>query len=92
MILKIFLLIIFHISSGGAERVMSILANKFVETREVVIVTMAKTDSFYPLHKNIKHIKLDLLKISNNIFQSAMNNLYNKSYCKCFYNANLCRS
>ncbi|WP_024791799.1 hypothetical protein [Lebetimonas sp. JS138] len=64
---------------------MSILANKFVETREAVIVTMAKTDSFYPLHKNIKHIKLDLLKNSNNIFQSAMNNLYRiKAFVKMF--------
>ncbi|WP_084021913.1 MULTISPECIES: glycosyltransferase family 4 protein [unclassified Lebetimonas] len=83
------LFIISSLSSGGAERVMSILANKFVETREVVIVTMAKTDSFYPLHKNIKHIKLDLLKNSNNIFQSAMNNLYRiKAFVKIFKKEN----
>jgi len=33
---------------------MSILANKFVENREIVIVTMAKTDSFYPFFNRIK--------------------------------------
>jgi len=72
---KKILFIISSLSSGGAERVISILANKFVENREVVIVTMAKSDSFYPLDKNIKHIKLGLLKDSSNIFQSFNNSI-----------------
>jgi len=83
------LFVISSLSSDGAERVLSILANKFAETKEVVIVTMANTDSFYPLHKNIKHIKLDLLKNSNNILQSAMNNLYRiKAFVKIFKEEN----
>ena len=83
------LFVISSLSSGGAERVLSILANKFAEMGEVVIVTMAKTDSFYLLHKNIKHIKLDLLKNSNNILQSAMNNLYRiKAFVKIFKKEN----
>ncbi len=83
------LFVISSLSSGGAERVLSILANKFVETEEVVIVTLANTDSFYPLHKNIRHIKLDLLKNSNNILQSAMNNFYRiKAFVKIFKKEN----
>ena len=67
--------VISSLSSGGAERVLSILANYFAEDKdyEVVIVTIAKSDSFYSLHKNVKHIKLGLLKKSNNFLQSILN-------------------
>ena len=83
------LFVISSLSSGGAERVMSILANQFIKSHEVIIVTMAKTDSFYSLHKNIKHIKLNLLKNSKNILQSVMNNLYRiKAFVEIFKKEN----
>ena len=41
------------LGSGGAERVLSILANKFVEDFDVMIITLYKCQPFYPLKKEI---------------------------------------
>lgn len=44
-----------NLNSGGAERVMSLLANKFIENGyEVEFIFLKKDIRFYPLHKNIK--------------------------------------
>ncbi len=69
------LFVISSLSSGGAERVMSILANEFAKSNEVTIVTLSKSESFYNLDRSIKHIKLDLLKSSNNILETIINSL-----------------
>ncbi len=65
--------VISSLGSGGAERVLSILANKLVNNHNVTIITFANNESFYPLNNKIKHIKLNLLKESKNIFQSFVN-------------------
>ncbi len=67
--------IISSLSSGGAERVLSLLANKFIDNYEITIITLANSKSFYPLDNKIKHIRLDLLKESKNILQSFLNSI-----------------
>lgn len=42
------------LGSGGAERVVTILANRFSENFRVVIITLYKTDPFYPLNPEIE--------------------------------------
>jgi len=67
--------VISSLSAGGAERVLSLLANRLVETHEIVIATMAETEPFYPLHKDVCHIKLNLMKESGNTMQSVANSI-----------------
>ncbi len=44
-----------NLNSGGAERVMSLLANQFIENRHEVEFLFLKNDiRFYPLHQNVK--------------------------------------
>ena len=44
---------------GGAERVISVLANNFIETNEVTIVTLMKGKAKYELNNKIKLIQID---------------------------------
>jgi len=56
------LIFIYSLSSGGAERVTSNLANHWAEKGwDIVIVTMTGVEKdFYPLHHNIKRISLNM--------------------------------
>jgi len=65
--------IISSLGSGGAERVLTTLANYFSQNHEVIILTLSNEDSFYPLNKNVKHIKLNLMKDSKSIFETTFN-------------------
>jgi len=47
------------LEKGGAERVISNLANELIKKYEVTIVTNIKSESEYQLDSNIKHIKID---------------------------------
>ena len=67
--------IISSLGSGGAERVLSLLANYFSDKNKVIILTLSSDESFYPLNKNIQHIKLNLIKESKNIFDSFVNSV-----------------
>ena len=46
-------------NKGGAERVISVLANKFIKQHEVTIVTLVKSEPEYNLNKQIKIIEVD---------------------------------
>lgn len=46
--------VIIGLTSGGAERVLTLLANKFIEKFNVVIITLKKTTPFYELHPEIR--------------------------------------
>ncbi len=64
-----------NLNMGGAERVVSSLANELSNNYEIIIVTLSGSDSHYHLHKSIKHIKCSTKSIaSNNIFQALYNN------------------
>lgn len=44
-----------NLNSGGAERVMSLLANQFIENGyEIEFIFLKKNIHFYPLHQNVK--------------------------------------
>ncbi|SHJ38570.1 glycosyltransferase family 4 protein [Pseudozobellia thermophila] len=45
--------VIYNLESGGAERVITELANNFVNNFEVFIITLVKTDPFYELNPNV---------------------------------------
>jgi GalNAc-alpha-(1->4)-GalNAc-alpha-(1->3)-diNAcBac-PP-undecaprenol alpha-1,4-N-acetyl-D-galactosaminyltransferase len=54
-------LVIQSMSGGGAQRVLSILANYWSELgHEIILATFRTEDSFYTLDKRVKHIKLGL--------------------------------
>lgn len=65
------------LDSGGAERVVSTLANELCNTYEVIIITLWDVEPFYKLDDNIKHIKCASKPlISSSIFQALSNNFY----------------
>ena len=71
------LVILIHsLSSGGAERVTSQLANYWAEKNwDITVVTMTGNEQdFYTLHHNIKRISLGLGTESKGLFQAVMHN------------------
>ena len=77
---------------GGAERVISILANKFIEKNEVTIVTLIKSNPEYLLDKKVKVLHVDnknyfdsdkitkiLIKLFSNRLQKLTRILVNES-------------
>lgn len=69
-------LVIFSLSSGGAERVMSIVANYLVKHgHTVTLITIDALDrDFYPLDSRIKRVALDLKRDSRSLWASIKNN------------------
>jgi GalNAc-alpha-(1->4)-GalNAc-alpha-(1->3)-diNAcBac-PP-undecaprenol alpha-1,4-N-acetyl-D-galactosaminyltransferase len=67
--------IISSLGSGGAERVLTLIANELSKKHDIYIITLSNDESFYELDTKIKHIKLDLLKQSNNIFKGIINSI-----------------
>ena len=66
--MKIFF-IISTLSSGGAERNASIIANYFSRNHEVIILTFQnKSGNFYKINKNIKILNLQLFQNFQNFF------------------------
>lgn len=55
------------LEKGGAERVISNLANELIKKYKVIIVTNIKSESEYQLASNIKHIKIDKYKNTKKI-------------------------
>lgn len=67
--------ILFNTSSlgaGGAERVISNLANHFIKANDVIILVNNKSNIAYKLEKKIKIIDLDEKKIKNNLIRNLM--------------------
>ena len=54
--------IISSLGSGGAERVLTLLANQLSRKNEVFIVTFSNEKPFYKIANNIKLVQLNLLK------------------------------
>jgi glycosyltransferase involved in cell wall biosynthesis len=70
-------LIISTFGAGGAERVMAALANYWAEHgREVTLITLTSSrEDFYPLHRCIHRIGLELTGVSSSIAAAAWSNL-----------------
>lgn len=45
--------LIYSLNSGGAERVVSLLANDLSLTNDVIIITLCKDEPFYKLNDSI---------------------------------------
>ena len=65
--------IISSLGSGGAERVLTLLANQLSRKNEVFIVTFSNEKPFYKIANNIKLVQLNLLKESKNKFETLYN-------------------
>lgn len=64
------------LSAGGAERVMSIMANYWAEKgRKVTIITQRSMKSFYPLHSDVVHKSLNSSRNSGSLMEAANSNL-----------------
>jgi GalNAc-alpha-(1->4)-GalNAc-alpha-(1->3)-diNAcBac-PP-undecaprenol alpha-1,4-N-acetyl-D-galactosaminyltransferase len=61
---------------GGAERVVSSLANELSNTYEIIIVTLSGSDSHYHLHPDIKHIKCSTKSTTSGTIFKALSNNY----------------
>ena len=70
-------LVIFSLSCGGAERVMSILSNYWAERGDqIAIITIDSQDAdFYSLSKNIQRVALNSKSNSSNVFIAIKNNV-----------------
>jgi len=69
-------LVIFSLSSGGAERVMSIIANYWAEHGEAItLITIDSMENdFYPLDDRIKRVALNLKEESKTFAGAVKNN------------------
>ena len=69
-------LVIASLSSGGAERVMSVLANDWAaQGHHVTLITLAPTnEDRHPLAPAIARVGLDLMSASENLRQAARSN------------------
>lgn len=70
------LFIISSLACGGAERVMSIMANYWVARGwKVTIITLdIRKKDFYSLHANVDRVSLDLVKTSPNFLHAIIKN------------------
>ena len=67
--------VISSLSSGGAERVLSLLANEFIKKGyQVFIITICKDEIFYILDEKIQIIELNLCGISTNKLEALKRN------------------
>lgn len=65
-----------NLTSGGAQRVVSTLANKLVNEFNIVIISFRNEEPFYTLDSRIKHeFCIETIRPSTNIFQAFRTNL-----------------
>ena len=68
------LFIINSLGSGGAERVLSILANNLSKKHNITVVLLSNDAIFYELDNNIKIVRADLYKQTNSIIDKLLSN------------------
>lgn len=67
-------LVIAQLGPGGAEKVMSIMANYFINLgHSVSLVTIGNSDAFYKLDAGVKLIPLNAAKPSSSFIKSGLN-------------------
>lgn len=66
--------LISSMNAGGAEKVVSILSNKIIENNEVIIITLNKRNSFFPLDQKIKLIQCNVYNKNGGFFNGLLSN------------------
>jgi glycosyltransferase involved in cell wall biosynthesis len=76
--------VIYSLAAGGAERVMSSMANYWSRKGlEVSLITLHSADSdIYPLDQMVHRVALDVCKDSNNPIEATVNNLRRVGYLR----------
>lgn len=67
--------LISSLNAGGAERVVSLLANELSLTNDIVIITLSKEEPFYKLNDSISIMQLGVLNSGTNPLKSIFSNL-----------------
>jgi len=67
--------LISSLDAGGAERVVSLLANELSLTNDIVIITLSKDEPFYKLNDSITIKQLGVLNSRTNLLKSIFSNL-----------------
>ncbi len=67
--------LISSLNAGGAERVVSLLANELSLTNDIVIITLSKDEPFYKLNDSITVKQLGVLNSGTNPLKSIFSNL-----------------
>ena len=67
--------LISSLNAGGAERVVSLLANELSLTKDIVIITLSKGEPFYKLNDSITIKQLGVLNSGTNPLKSIVSNL-----------------
>ena len=67
--------LISSLNAGGAERVVSLLANELSLSNDIVIITLSKDKPFYKLNSSITVKHLGVLNASNSLIKSIVSNL-----------------
>ncbi len=65
------LFVIATLDSGGAERVVTHLANYLSGTHQVAIATFWSKEPFYPLSPEVEYIRLDIMKNTHGVVEKA---------------------
>lgn len=68
--------LISSLNAGGAERVVSLLANELSLTNDIVIITLSKEKPFYKLNDSITIKQLGVLNSGKNPLKSIVSNLF----------------
>lgn len=66
--------VIYSMGSGGAEKVLSLVAHGLSDVYDITVVTLSQSSDFYPL-TNLKRIQLSLDKPSKTWWQGVTNNI-----------------
>jgi len=67
--------LISSLNAGGAERVVSLLANELSLTNDIVIITLSKDEPFYKLNDSITIKQLGVLNSGTNPLKSITSNI-----------------
>ena len=69
--------LISSLNAGGAERVVSLLANELSLTNDIVIITLSKDEPFYKINDSITVKQLGVLNSGANPLKAILSNQNN---------------
>lgn len=81
----------YSLTSGGAERILTTLANEFCDDYEIFIITLTDCRSFYQLDQRIKHLNCGLAVDGKTALGNKLKQYYKviKKLSQCFKSNNI---